>query len=60
MEQFERANLKKLQTAIGDIELTDDELKTLKWLSGWNDSAINSIISIIAKARESGRASAAD
>lgn len=33
----------------GDIELTQDEEKILRWLCGWDDFSINNVISAFEK-----------
>ena len=52
MEAWKEINLEKLKNVIGDADLTKSEIKTLEWLSGWERSTVDSIVSIIQKARE--------
>lgn len=42
-------NLKKLQELTKDVNLTIDELKTIKWLSKWEPQVVDKIISIVNK-----------
>lgn len=53
MEAWKENNLKKLMDAVGEVELTDEERKTLEWLSGMEFKSIHNIVSIIRKVRES-------
>lgn len=41
----------KLKDAIRGLELTDNELRTLEWLSDWERQTIENVASIISKAK---------
>lgn len=51
-------NMGHLQLATGGVELTDAERKSLEWLSGWEDSTVKNVCTIIYKARNAERARA--
>ncbi len=40
---------------VKDLNLTKDEVRTLRWISGWEFDAVCNICSIIKKAKEYGR-----
>lgn len=44
-------NIELLNKALGDIELTEEEEKSLVWLSGWESSTVKNIISAFKKAK---------
>jgi hypothetical protein len=46
----ERKRIEMLNKALGDIELTEEEERTLLWLCGLDDSTVKSIISAFEKA----------
>lgn len=52
MDAWEKIHFEKLKNVIGDADLTKTEVKTLEWLSGLDDFTVNSVVSIIQKARE--------
>lgn len=43
--------IEKLRKAVSGVELTQEEERTLMWLSEWEDSSIDNIVSIIEKVR---------
>ncbi|WP_175413089.1 hypothetical protein [Clostridium sp. AWRP] len=47
-------NLKKLLNAIGDVEITEKEMHTLKWISVWSVETIDNICSVIEKVKKEG------
>lgn len=51
--QRKEQRLQKLRNAVSDIELSEEEKRTLEWLSGWEDSTVNNIVSIIEKVSKS-------
>jgi hypothetical protein len=51
MEEWEKRNFDRLTEAIGEVELTERENRTLQWLSGCENSSIDNIISIFRKIR---------
>lgn len=44
-----KTNARKLIKSLGDINLTDSEIKTLIWLSSWESETISNIESIFKK-----------
>lgn len=54
MEQWEQENFDRLIDAVGGVGLTERETRTLQWLSGCEDSSVESIISIFRKIRQTG------
>lgn len=52
MKKWEQDNLKKLQMAIDNIELTKTEEKTLNWLAGWDNITVENICSIFKKIQQ--------
>lgn len=49
----ERVHIDMLNKALGDIELTKEEERSLIWLCGWETSTIKHIISAFNKAEKS-------
>lgn len=47
--KHERSKIGKLNQVLGDIHLTQEEEKTLLWLSGCDDSTLDNMISILLK-----------
>jgi len=47
----EKKNIDMLNEALGDIELTQYEERSLLWLSGWELSTVKNIISAFKKAK---------
>ncbi|MDF2908771.1 MAG: hypothetical protein K0R34_4092 [Herbinix sp.] len=47
-EKFEQM----LMRAVDGIELTESEIRILKWLAGWDGFAVDNVCSIIKKCRE--------
>ena len=43
--------IEKLKKAVSGVKLTQEEEKTLMWLSEWEDSSVDNIVSIIEKVR---------
>ena len=51
----ERKQIEKINEMLGEVELSEAEKRTLKWLAGWEKSTVDNFISIIEKAVQSGR-----
>jgi len=49
--ESEKRRIERLNEALGDMELTRAEEKTLIWLAGWEDCTVDNIISAFAKSR---------
>lgn len=47
--RFEARMIEKLNTVLGDIELTKTEERTLIWLAGWEECTIDHLVSVIEK-----------
>lgn len=45
-------NMKLIEDALQDVELTEDERKSLEWLSGWEKSTVENIVAAFRKVRE--------
>lgn len=50
----ERKRVEKIHEVLGEIDLTEAEKRTLKWLAGWEESTVDNLISVIEKAVQSG------
>lgn len=42
---------RRLMTAIADLDLTESEMRTLRWLLRWEPRTLDNVASIIEKAR---------
>ncbi len=49
----DRINAETLHEALGDINLTEGETKSLNWLCGWEPSTVKNIVSAFKKAGQS-------
>ncbi|MEG1291409.1 MAG: hypothetical protein RSD28_03830 [Lachnospiraceae bacterium] len=47
--KFEAKMIEKLNTVLGEVELTKAEEKTLIWLAGWEECTIDHLVSVIEK-----------
>lgn len=47
---------KRLLNELNDIELTESEVRTIQWLSGWSPETCDNVISIFNKIRNSNKA----
>lgn len=47
-------NLNKLIEIIGNVDITDSEMQSLEWLSGWEVSTINNICNVLEKMKNRG------
>ena len=52
MEKWQRENLERLRTAMGPVELTEAEARTLAWLAGWDELTTENVCRIFRKVRE--------
>lgn len=48
---LQEKNLKNLLKTVGKVSLTEDEMHSLKWLSGWEIETVNNICSVIEKVK---------
>lgn len=46
---FETRMIEKMNTVMGDVELTKGEERTLLWLAGWEECTIDHLVSVIEK-----------
>lgn len=46
---FETRMIEKMNAVLGDVELTKAEESTLIWLSGWEESTIDHLVSVMEK-----------
>lgn len=46
---FEARMIEKMNVALGDVELTKAEARTLIWLAGWEECTIDHLVSVIEK-----------
>lgn len=53
LERWEQENYDKLRAA-ADIDMTESEDRTLRWLAGWNNATIENLVSIFRRAKERG------
>lgn len=51
---MQEKNLEKILKIIGNVEITDNELKSLEWLSNYEPSTIDNICSILGKMKNRG------
>ena len=49
--QTKDQRLQKLKNAVSGVELTQEEEKTIEWLSEWEDSTVDNVVSIIKRLR---------
>ena len=48
--EMEGRQIQKMNKVLADVELTKAEEKTLIWLAGWEESTVDSLLSVIEKA----------
>lgn len=48
------ARYKKLKSALKDIELDEEEEKTIRWLAGWEPETVDHMVSIMNKLKRKG------
>jgi len=54
LDGFLNEREKMILDAVKDLNLTKDEVRTLRWLSGWEIETVCNICAIIKKAKEHG------
>ena len=52
---MQEKNFNNLLKAIGDVEITNKEGRTLVWLSGWSTETVDNICSIVEKVKKGDR-----
>lgn len=55
LSEFQSRQLEKILGSLHGVDLSRDEIKVLIWLAGWEESAVDSLLSVmdkVAKARE--------
>lgn len=52
---FETRMIEKMNTVLGDVELTKAEERTLIWLAGWEESTIEHLVSVMKGGLETSR-----
>ena len=53
-------NMQKLRTLFRGVRITDEERRTLEWLSGWEQSTVDNLCSVIEKKLRAGRSAEAE
>lgn len=54
LPDWQAQRLALLLDALIGVEITEPELRTLTWLSGWEQHTITNLVSLIGKARKAG------
>ena len=49
----EARRIAALNEIFGDVELSTEEMRTMVWLAGWEDSTVENVVSAIRKAMAS-------
>lgn len=49
---YDKSSFEQLKADAIGLGLTEAEERTLKWISGWDKSTVDHVVSIIMKARE--------
>ena len=55
LSEFQSRQLEKILGSLHGVDLSRDEIKVLIWLAGWEESVVDSLLSVmekVAKARE--------
>jgi len=52
LEKWQQDSLDYLMAALGPVELTDEERRSLVWLAGWDTQTIQNMASIFAKVKK--------
>lgn len=47
--ESEARRIEKINTVLGDVELTKDEERTLVWLAGWEECTVDNLVSVMEK-----------
>ena len=48
--ESETRRIATLNEIFGEVEVTEDEQRTLIWLAGWEESTVDNLLSVIEKA----------
>lgn len=55
MTEYQRRQVEKILKFLRDVDLSQEEIRTLIWLAGWEESTVDALLSVmdkVAKARE--------
>ena len=55
MTEYQSRQLEKILKFLRDVDLSQEEIRTLIWLAGWEESTVDALLSVmdkVAKARE--------
>ncbi len=55
MTEYQSRQMEKMLKFLRDVDLSQEEIRTLIWLAGWEESTVDALLSVmdkVAKARE--------
>lgn len=55
MTEYQSRQMEKILKFLQDVDLSQEEIRTLIWLAGWEESTVDALLSVmdkVAKARE--------
>lgn len=55
MTEYQSRQMEKILKFLRDVDLSREEIRTLIWLAGWEESTVDALLSVmdkVAKARE--------
>ena len=55
MTEYQSRQMEKIRKFLRDVDLSQEEIRTLIWLAGWEESTVDALLSVmdkVAKARE--------
>lgn len=55
MTEYQSLQMEKILKFLRDVDLSQEEIRTLIWLAGWEESTVDALLSVmdkVAKARE--------
>ena len=55
MTEYQSRQMEKILKFLCDVDLSQEEIRTLIWLAGWEESTVDALLSVmdkVAKARE--------
>lgn len=55
LTEYQSRQMKKILKFLRDVDLSQEEIRTLIWLAGWEESTVDALLSVmdkVAKARE--------
>lgn len=55
MTEYQSRQMEKILKFLRDVDLSQEEIRTLIWLAGWEESTVDALLSVmdkVAKARE--------